>query len=196
MADTEWRCVEKLKSMSYTCGHCGESLASQIGYRGMNEATRSNEGLIYICHYCHKPTYFDLIDGNIIPGNPYGEKIDDIHDKPVNDLYEEVRLCMSCGAYTASVMCSRKLLMNIAVSKEAKEGLSFAEYVEYLSEKGYVPPDGKEYLTHVKDMGNEANHKIAIAKKEDAEDLIDFLGMVLQFNYKYPAKLKKRKEKK
>ena len=40
--------------------------------------------------------------------------------------------------------------MNIAVAKGAPEGLSFIKYVEYLSENNYVPPDGKEWVDHIR----------------------------------------------
>jgi len=50
---------------------------------------------------------------------------------------------MSVNAYTASVLCCRKLLMNLAVSKGAKEGENFFKYVDYLATKGYIPPNGK-----------------------------------------------------
>ena len=134
------------------------------------------------------------MNGKNTPGSAYGDEIADITDPAVKNLYDEARNCVSCNAYTASVMCSRKLLMNIVVSKGAKEGLTFAAYVDYLASKGYVPPEGKENLVHIKDKGNDANHEIAIMKEEDAKDLIDFLEMVLKFIYAFPAKLKKRKE--
>jgi hypothetical protein len=98
------------------------------------------------------------------------------------------------GSFTAAVLCCRKLLMHIAVEKKAKEGLSFQTYVEYLSEKNYIPPDGKEWVDHIRDKGNEANHEIKIMKKEDAEDLLIFMEMLLKFIYEFPSKVKKRKE--
>ena len=83
--------------------------------------------------------------------------------------------------------------MNIAVAKGAKEGLKFIEYVEFLSSKNYVPPDGKEWVDHIREKGNEATHEIIIMKKQDAEDLITFIEMLLKFIYEFPEKIKKRK---
>jgi hypothetical protein len=51
----------------------------------------------------------------------------------VNDLYQESRESIATGAFTASVLCSRKLLMNIAVSKGANPSLHFIEYVKFLA---------------------------------------------------------------
>ncbi len=52
--------------------------------------------------------------------------------------------------------------MNIAVEQGAKEGLRFIEYVNYLSDEGYTPPNGKHWVDHIRKKGNEATHEIAI----------------------------------
>ncbi len=80
--------------------------------------------------------------------------------------------------------------MNVAVKQGALEGKPFIEYVEYLSDKGYVPPNGKHWVDHIRKKGNEATHEIALMKKEDAEDLISFTEMLLKFIFEFPSKLK------
>jgi len=82
--------------------------------------------------------------------------------------------------------------MNIAVSKGAKEGLKFAEYVQYLADKGFVPPDGKAWVDHIRKKGNEATHQIAIMTKEDAQDLITFIEMLLKLIYEFPKAIERK----
>lgn len=183
-----WANTETLESRSYICGHCDQSIGSNTGYAGKNG--NYNYWRIYICHRCNRPTFFDD-EHKKIPGSPYGRKVDNV-PKEVDSLYNEARDCTSVNAFTASVLCCRKLLMNIAVSKGAKEGLNFTEYVEYLSDKGFVPPDGKEWVDHIRKKGNEATHEIAIMKREDAQELITFLEMLLKFIYEFPASIKKK----
>ena len=48
---------------------------------------------------------------------------------------------MSVSAFTASVLTTRKLLMNVAVAQVLADG-SFQSYVNYLASNGYVPPNG------------------------------------------------------
>jgi len=48
--------------------------------------------------------------------------------------------------------------MSIAVAQGAKEGQSFLSYVEYLANAGYVPPNGRHWVDHIRTKGNEANH--------------------------------------
>lgn len=146
---------------------------------------------IYICHHCSRPTYFGEA-GEQIPGAVYGSKVKHVPQE-VDNLYDEARNCTACNAYTGSVLCSRKLLMNIAVSKGAEQGKKFAEYVDYLYEKGFVPPDGKDWVDHVRKKGNEATHEIKIMNRRDAEELIIFMEMLLKFIYEFPASIKNGK---
>jgi hypothetical protein len=186
----KWEGCSNLESRSYTCGHCGNQLASEKGYVGYLPGVSKLAQFIYLCHYCQKPTFFDFIGGQT-PGAFYGNSVKDI-PKDVEALYDESRSCTSCNAYTASVLCSRKLLMNIAVSKGAAEGLKFIEYIEFMANKNFIPPHGKDWVDHIRKKGNEATHEITIMKKEEAEELIDFIEMLLKFIYEFPATIKRR----
>lgn len=176
-------------SRDFTCGYCSKPVSSEKFYEGRYGG--SIRASIYICPRCKKPTFFDE-NNNQIPGAVYGSPVNDIPDESVRLLYDEARNCTGCNSFTAVVLCCRKLLMNIAVCKGAKEGLKFIEYVEYLSEKNYIPPDAKEWVDHIRDKGNEANHEIAIMKKEDAEDLLSFIEMLLKIIYEFPSIVKKK----
>ena len=77
--------------------------------------------------------------------------------------------------------------MNIAVQKKASGNLKFIEYVEYLSDQGYVPPDGKSWVDNIRQKGNEATHEIKLMDKKDAEDLVVFSEMLLKFIYEFQS---------
>lgn len=186
-----WQNARALTSRDFTCGYCGASIASQQGFYGLNNSDSAQKSYIYICHKCSQPTYFSL-KGKQTPGSAYGNSVKDITAPLVESLYEEARNCISANAFTAAVLCSRKLLMNIAVSKGVPKGKTFFEYVEFLSSNNFIPPDGKGWVDQIRTKGNEANHEIAIMEKEDAEELIDFLEMLLKFIYEFPAKIKKK----
>src|SRR3989339_692033 len=166
MSTINWEQLSSISSRKYVCGYCNNPLASNRGYFGHDtNSPVINNTFIYICHQCNKPTFFD-ISGNQTPCTTYGEEINDISSEEVALLYNEARNCMGRRAYTAVVLCCRKLLMNIAVSKGAKKGLSFIEYVKYLSDQNYIPPD--------------------------AEDLINFIGTLLKIIYEFPSVIKQR----
>jgi hypothetical protein len=180
-----WADARSMPSRNYVCGYCGNPIATERGY------TSSSKGNIYVCHFCDQPTYFS-IDGRQVPGSAFGHPVEHIPSAEVEALYEESRNCITVNAYTASILCSRKLLMNIAVSKGAAEGLHFIEYVNYLSDHGYLPPDGKEWVDQIRTKGNEATHEIKIMNRTDAEELITFVGMLLKFIYEFPAMIRNK----
>jgi len=83
--------------------------------------------------------------------------------------------------------------MHIAVKKGAPEGGTFVSYVNYLSDNHYVPPDAKDWVDHIRTKGNEANHEIVLMTKEDAEDLVAFVEMLLRIMFEFPHKAKSKK---
>ncbi len=176
-------------SKDFVCGYCGNGLVSEKGWQG--GVAGQPAASIYICHYCTRPTFIDY-DEEQIPDVKFGGDVEGISESLVSELYNEARNCMSVSGHTAAVLCSRKLLMNVAVSKGAKEGLQFIKYVEYLSDNHYVPPDAKDWVDHIRKKGNEATHEIAIMQRENAEEIISFVEMILRLVYEFPAKVKRK----
>jgi hypothetical protein len=79
--------------------------------------------------------------------------------------------------------------MNLAVNLGAKPGEPFIVYVEYLAANGYVPPNGKGWVDHIRKKGNEATHEIVLMQQKDSEELIAFAEMLLKFIYEFPSKI-------
>ncbi len=181
-------------SRAYTCGYCNRPLASARGWAGNLEHNSAMIAYIYVCHHCTGPTMFDHA-GKQWPGVVFGSSVEDIPEQTVADLYEEARRATGAGAYTAAVLCCRKLLMHIAVAKGAETGGTFASYVDYLSANHYISADAKEWVDHIRDKGNEANHEIVIMSAEDAKDLLTFCEMLLKTIFEFPAVIRKKKAK-
>jgi hypothetical protein len=137
--------------------------------------------------YCNRPTFFFY--GEQTPGAPFGNAVASL-PVDVENLYQEARRCVTVGAYTAAVLVCRKILMNVAVNKGAGQGEQFIKYVEYLDSKGYIPPDGKKWVDHIRQKGNEANHEIKRMFQLDAQDLMIFTEMLLRFVYEFPSKVR------
>lgn len=186
-----WQDIKTQPSRSYTCGYCGNSIGSEKAYLALSPGN-AIAGYIYICHQCQKPTFFDIANGGTqTPGKTFGGEVNGIDDEAVKHLYQESRNSFAKNAFTATVLCCRKLLMHVAISKGAKAGKSFIEYVEFLSSNNYVPPDAKGWVDHIRKKGNEANHEIVIMSEEEAKDLIVFSEMLLKLVYEFPAASKK-----
>jgi hypothetical protein len=188
-----WEQVGTLPSRRFQCGYCGSPLASERGWFARLPAGEAHLAWIYICHQCTRPTFFEP-DGSQTPGITFGNAVSDIPDVGIQKLYEEARKCTGCGAYTAAVLACRKLLMHIAVAKGANAGESFVSYVEYLAKQNYIPPDARDWVDHIRAKSNEANHEIVIMPKEDAEELVSFIEMLLRVIFEFPAAIKKKRK--
>lgn len=177
-----WQGVGNFAARKFRCGYCGFNVANDRGYHhGQHGAYR-----IYICPNCDKPTFFagtDQVPG-VVPGNEVAHV-----PQELTVLYQEARNCCGVRAFTASVLASRKMLMNIAVKQGAKEGLKFIEYVDFLAANGFIPPNGKGWVDHIRKKGNEATHEIALMGQAEADELIAFTEMLLKFIYEFPARV-------
>ena len=183
-----WDNIGTLVSISYVCGHCGESISSNSGYYG-KYSNGQVPVAIYICHSCSKPTFYSFENSYQVPGSPFGAPVKHIQSKEVETLYEEARNCMSVNAVTAVALCLRKLLMNLAVAEGAQEGISFVQYINYLEQEGFVTPKNKAWVDYIRKMGNMATHEIKVVNREEAEQLVLFCEMLLKSNIEYPASL-------
>ena len=72
--------------------------------------------------------------------------------------------------------------MHIAVDRWAKENEGFAYYVGYLADNYFVPPGSEVWVERIRGKGNEANQEIVQMSQQDAEDLINFLEMLLKLH--------------
>lgn len=185
--EIDWQNVNNISSRSYSCAFCGNLIASDKGWFGLGSNSNEQIATLHICHQCQMPTFFNRDDQ--YPNEVFGNKVSNIEDPLVEKLYEEARKCTAMNCYTASVMCCRKLLMHIAVSKGAQESENFAYYVNYLKTNNFVPPDAK-WVDHIRLKGNEANHQILIMEEEDAKYLIAFIEVLLKMIYEFPALIK------
>lgn len=180
----EWINIREVGPKSFKCGYCGHLVSSVKTYH-TNQHSPNNLS-IRICPHCEEPTFFK--GESQIPGVSPGNEISHL-PKDVEALYAEARAAVAANAFTAAVLASRKLLMNIAVSLKAPVGRTFIDYVEFLAQAGYIPPNGRAWVDHIRKKGNEATHEIHLMTRADAEELIVFLEMLLKFIYEFPSRV-------
>jgi len=179
-----WYQPQDLQALSYQCGFCGDKVASEKGLKNYNKNTGKTDAFVYLCPICNGPTFITP-KFEQFPSPVFGRPVKNVPDD-LTSLYEEARQCTGHNCFTASVLTCRKILMNIAVSQGAKEGLKFIEYVTFLSDSGYIPPNGKHWVDHIRKKGNEATHEIELMQAKDAQELLIFVEMLLKFIYEFP----------
>ena len=180
-----WHSTANMHPLQFICGYCDNKVASNVGYFSQGGSGQAL-AYIYICPNCTKPTYAH--SGNLVPSAAPGGHVAHL-PKDIEALYSEARKATAAGAHTAAVLACRKLLMNIAVAQGAAPSGTFVSYVEYLASSGYVPPNGKGWVDHIRRKGNEATHEIALMSATDSAELIAFAEMLLKFVFEFPAKV-------
>lgn len=173
-----WVGTSKIIAKKYICWNCGTFVSSIDGYH-----TSNFDEYIYICPSCHAPQIVDFF-GSTYPNSIQGKLIKKLPED-VEKCYNEARLAFSIGAYTGAVMLFRKILMNLSVVEGAKAGGSFAGYVTYLCDNGFVHKKQIQQAEHLKKLGNDANHQLESRTKEEAEDLLHFVELLLMNNYEF-----------
>jgi hypothetical protein len=181
-----WSNTSNLQEVGYVCGYCGHRAATNRGFAANDDP--GNNYHIYICSFCTQPTFFNKKSGRRTPDVSFGSPIEHLPDA-VESVYEEARRCMSVSAYTAVALLCRKLLMHVAVEKGAKERDTFKHYVEYLAANHWTPPESDDWVNTLKDKGGDATHQIVATTREDAEELLVFVRMLLVFVYEFPRQM-------
>jgi len=181
----DWNSALTLVGFPYVCGYCQRAVGGDKGYV-IHQHWQA--GHIRICPVCNRPSFFE--QGKQYPGVPFGEALQNL-PQDVEALYDEARRAAGAGAYTAAVLAARKILMHVAVEKKADQNKSFEFYVTYLDTKGYIPPNGKDWVDEIRKRGNDANHEILVMTAQDAEMVLTFVEMLLKIVYEFPAKVPK-----
>ena len=190
-----WVNTSDIAPLDWVCGYCGNIVGGASGYRRqLHAGAEFDKSKIYICPRCEKPTAFiHSDDGRVeqVPGPMQGAVIQGLPET-VSAFYDEIRKCVQVGAYTSAVLSSRKMLMHIAVDNGADGGMTFSQYVGFLDEAHYIPPNGAEWVDEVRKRSNEQNHEIVIATRDDATQLLDFIEMLLRFIYEFPSRVRRK----
>lgn len=105
----------------------------------------------------------------------------------VETAWMEARRSFGAGAYTASEVMCRKILMHVAVDKAgADEGKDFVTYVKALDDQGYVPTGMKHVVESIRSRGNVANHELPASTDEDATTTMVVTEHLLRSVYELP----------
>lgn len=167
---------------TYVCGYCGTKVSGAVvaRYDWKDNASNYYFNKWLLCPNCTKPSA--KINSTVFPGTPFGPHIQGL-PADVEQSYSEARRCMEVNAYTAAELICRKILMHVAADKGAKEGETFAAYLSYLENNGYVTPPMKGWVDLIRQHGNKSTHKLDSPEKERAQSTVMFTAELLRLVY-------------
>lgn len=173
----------------YHCGTCGSSTNGRVLCDLVRETDQS---IVSWCHCsCERQEPAILIerDGEISEQIPMTKEFNVGKNWPTTlaDLYEEAAKAYSAGAYTATSMVCRKLLMVCACDNGAKEDEKFVAYVNHITTQVLSFPKAKAAIDAIRDIGNEANHDLKFVAPADAKRALEIITYMLNTIYSLPS---------
>lgn len=148
-----------MATWNITCGSCGKNVSADVvygwppGHQAQAMANAPNATLWLQCPNCSEGSV-KARNGNVVhPVAPTGRNVSGL-PRDVEKAWQEARLAHSVGAYTASEMMCRKILMHLAADVAGSgAGLSFEGYVNDLEAKGYIMTNLKPVVDIVGSAG-------------------------------------------
>jgi len=105
----------------------------------------------------------------------------------IGRLYGEASLAYSAGAFTAAGMVARKVLMACACHEGDTDNKTFAQYVDYILTNLLPIPKAKSSIDAIRNIGNEANHKLEFLTQDAAKRAIQIVTYMLDALYTLPT---------
>lgn len=182
---------DERSSMRVPCSNCGGDQMTVVAFvkSGIVSTTRPDVHWLR-CISCFRGT---VVNGMEV--SPGAKPFDTPTILTGDDLtaWNEVRACLSAGAYTAAVMMCRKLLFHIAVAhglpaKNTKDRApTFQEALDHLETQGVVTKLMLPWVEKIKELGNDANHELPTMSQADAMDIAEFTRQLIRLAYELPA---------
>ena len=174
---------------SFECGHCGRATNGRV-VAGMTRGSDSNVICWSVCACPEQEPTLLVVDAAgatvwQLPEHTHFQS-DAKWPETLRLLFDESAMAFAAGAYTASSMVSRKILMACACHEGDAEGKHFVQYVDFIIDKVLTFPRAKDAIKAIKDIGNDANHVVCFVSREDAQRSLSIVDYMLKTIYSLP----------
>jgi hypothetical protein len=136
---------------------------------------------------------------NIYPTPRPAPSDERIPDHIRRDL-DEAKLCMTVGAFRASLTMARRSIQAACLLKGATERKTLYEQIDELEAARAITPDLKTWAHEVRHLGNDGAHPPKdyandVVEKDDAEDVLELAEQFLEAVFVTPALAEERRKK-
>jgi Domain of unknown function (DUF4145) len=183
-----------------SCGHCGRDVGAEVVFvEGVAPASLQSASFqvpqgqtVWLrCPACGEGSVRTAVRprvGTIVfPGPLPAEDVPNLPDD-VKGAWIEARRAYSVGAYTASEIMCRKILMHLAVDKAGSApGRSFVDYINDLQTQNYIMAGLQPVVDQVRNRGNKANHELPASTQQEALVTLTITQHLLIGVYELPA---------
>lgn len=195
MSQEEWHALQqhggaiKPKHTSIDCGACGKPTNARV----VATCQRKADGAVISWCVCtcerEEPTMVLSRGGTAFAQLPEAKHFQPGERWPqdLSQLYDEAAKSFAAGAYTATTMVARKLLMATACKEGDTDGKQFAPYVDFITGTVLTFPKAKEAIDKIRKIGNEANHSVQFVSRDDAKRAMEIVTYMLNTIYSLPT---------
>ena len=167
---------------SITCGNCGLGVAATV----VDGTLIPGDVAWLLCPKCADGSVRTR-SGLVFPIAPAHRTITGL-PSDVEGAWWEARVSHAVGAYTASEIMCRKILMHIAVDVAGSApGQSFVQYVDALDAAGYITTGLKATVDLIRKRGNVANHELPATTQADSNTTLGITEHLLEGIYEIAA---------
>ena len=169
-----------------TCAHCDAPVNAKVVHGPGVSGGHPQHTWWMVCPVCSNGI-LETREGSIWPPPLAGRPINGLPDD-IAAAWLECRQTFGAGAYTATELMCRKILMHVAVDvlgMEAGEG--FLTYVESMEAKGHIAAGLKPAIDKIRQRGNFATHQLPPSSAEDAERTMRITHYLLSGQYEIAA---------
>jgi hypothetical protein len=170
----------------YVCGACGEKTTGRI----VAETCRGADQVLWCLCSCPRMEPAILIEkgDEMISQMPAPKEF---HAGPgwppdLAQLFSEAAQCYASGAYTATAMVCRKILMVCACAEGAEDGKPFASYVDKIIEVLSFER-ARNAIDAIRHIGNDANHALQFVGRDGARRALSIVAYMLNTMYSLPS---------
>lgn len=163
----------------YRCPECGYPSIGMAGYpTGIQDARTIAQGR----------------QDQWLPRTAFGKAYGDGVPNAIAGPADEAHQCFSIGAYRSAILLARSVIEAICKDNVIEDGQLFHK-IEALHERGLVNAHLKDAAHEIRDLGNEMAHGDfgTEVTEEDARDILDFMGDVLEEIYQRPHRIAVRR---
>lgn len=195
-SNDEWRALQdggsgvvRPKHMLVDCGSCGNSTNARVVASCQRKADGASISWC-LCSCDKEEPMMVMTRGGVrfaqLPEAKHfqaGER----WPSDLTQLYDEAAKAYAAGAYTATTMIARKLLMATACKEGDTDGKNFAAYVDYITTSVLSFPKAKDSIDRIRKIGNDANHSIQFVGPDEAKRAMDIVTYMLNTIYSLPS---------
>jgi hypothetical protein len=181
----QWGLAPKYRN--YHCGACGQSTNGRI----VCDLQRPDGAKVCWCLCsCDKSEPSIIIEkGGAVVQIPIAQEFASRPEWPaeLSRLFDEAARSYGAGAFTATALVCRKVLMACACQEGDTDGKQFVTYVDYITNTVLTFPKAKTAIDAIRTIGNDANHDVKFVSQADARRAMEIVTYLLNTVYSLPA---------